>query len=85
MKSRFFTDTRMLDALPPPDDKVCVCLILSRTAYERALHNARELHITSGAYIDRLILEQRFSDGDTKGLPPADSPWQRFPPAPPDH
>lgn len=81
MKSRFFTDTQALDASPPPCDKVCVCLLLSQKAYEQAVNNASRLHLTSGEYIDRLIL----SACDTKVLPPSDSPWRRFPPAPPDH
>jgi len=85
MKSRFFTDTQGLDASPPPRDKVCVCLMLSREAYDRAVHNANRLHITSGEYIDRLLMRQRISVCGTKAPPPQDTPWPRFPPAPPDH
>lgn len=85
MKSRFFTDTQGLDAAPPPGDKVCVCLMLSRKAYERAVRNAGRMRITSGEYIDRLILSKRVSVCGTKAPPPSDTPWQRFPPAPPDH
>ena len=81
MKSRFFTDTQALDASPPPCDKICVCLLMSRGAYEQAARNASRMHITSGEYIDRLIL----SACGTKAPQPPDTPWQRFPPAPPDH
>ena len=56
MKSRFFTDTQGLDAAPAVCDRVSVCLLLDRRAYERALREAERLHITSGEYIDRLIL-----------------------------
>jgi len=85
MKSRFFTDTQDLDYSPPPCDKVCVCLCLSQKAYELAVRNANRLHITSGEYIDQLILSQRISVCDTRVQPPKDTPWPRFPPAPPDH
>lgn len=85
MKSRFFTDTQGLDASPPPCDKVCVCLMISRQAYDRAIRHAARMHMTSGEYIDRLILSQRISACGTKALPLSDNPWPRFPPAPPDH
>ena len=85
MKSRFFTDTQGLDAAPPPCDQVCVCLRLSRHAVETAMKNASRMHLTSGEYIERLILSQRVSGSGTKCLPPSNNPWPRFPPAPPDH
>lgn len=81
MKSRFFTDTQGLDASSPPRDKVCVCLCLNRRIYERALYQAQRRRITSGEYIEQLIL----SDGDIEARPSSDSPWQRLPPAPPGH
>lgn len=81
MKSRFFTDMQGLEASPPPCDKVCVCLRMSRKAYEQAVRNATRMHITSGEYIDGLIL----SACGTKVPQPSGNPWQRFPPAPPDH
>ena len=81
MKSRFFTDTQGLDFSPPPCTKICVCLRMDRRAYGLAVEQAARLHLTSGEYMDRLIL----SACDTKAQPPPDSPWQRFPPAPPDH
>jgi len=83
MKSRFFTDTQALDAAPPPCDKVCVCLLMNRQAYEQAVRNAAQLHLTSGEYLDRLVLSDRISVCGTRVRRPSDSPWQRFPPAPP--
>ena len=85
MKSRFFTDTQALDASPPPDDQICVCLMLSREAYDRAVRTAARMNITSGEYINRLILNRRISACGTRVPPSKDSPWPRFPPAPPDH
>lgn len=85
MKSRFFTDTRGLDGPEVPRDRVCVCLCLNRRAYERVLEQASEHGVTSGEYVDRLILQDALSSGDTKAPCSSDSPWQRFPPAPPGH
>ena len=85
MKSRFFTDTRALDASPPPCDKVCVCLLMRKQAYEKAVQNASRMHITTGEYMDRLILRSPFSGGGTTALQPSDNPQPCFPPAPPDH
>lgn len=85
MKSRFFTDTQGLDGPPPPCDKVCVCLMMSRQAYEQLVQRACRMHLSSGEYIDRLLLDRRVSACGTKAPPPSDSSWQRFPPAPPDH
>lgn len=81
MKSRYFTDTQALDAAPLPRERIYVCLCLSRRAYEKALAEACRLHMTSGEYMDHLI----FSACGTTGLPKANSPWRRLPPAPPDH
>lgn len=81
MKSRFFTDTQGLDGSAPPRDKVCVCLCLNRRVYERALHQAQRLRLTSSEYLELLIL----SDGDTEARRSSDSPQQRLPPAPPGH
>ncbi len=85
MKSRFFTDTQALDASPPPDDQICVCLMLSREAYDRAVRHAAQMGVTTGEYMNRLILKRRVSVCGTKAPPPEDNPWRRFPPAPPDH
>lgn len=85
MKSRFFTDTQGLDEPSFPPDKVSVCLLLNRCAYEHVLHQAGRLGITSGEYIDHLILADAISACGTKVLLPSDSPWRRTPPAPPDH
>ena len=83
MKSRFFTDTQGLDSSCPPRDKICVCLLMSHQAYEVAIRQANRLHMTSGEYIDQLLLAQRISGCDTKNLLPPDSPWLHSPPAPP--
>ena len=84
MKSRFFTDTQGLDAAFVPANKVSVCLCLNRCAYEQALCRAGQLGMTSGEYIDHLILTDTFSACGTKGLSSSCSPWQLLPPAPPD-
>ena len=55
LKSRFFTDTQGLDTAPVACDKVSVCLLLNRRAYEWLLIEAQRSHMTSGEYIDRLI------------------------------
>ena len=85
MKSRFFTDTQGLDASPPPGDKICVCLMLSREAYDHAVQTAARMNITSGEYISQLLLGRRISVCDTSIPLPKDSPWPHFPPAPPGH
>jgi len=85
MKSRFFTDTQGLDDPSFPADKVSVCLLVNRRAYEHVLHRAGQLGITSGEYIDHLILADAVSVCDTKGRQPSDSPWLPPPPAPPGH
>ena len=85
MKSRFFTDTQGLDALPPPCDQVCVCLLMNRSAYEQAVQHASHLHMTSGEYIAQLIRNAPLSVCGTKAPLQKDSPWPCFPPAPPDH
>lgn len=59
MKSRFFTDTQGLDAAPIACDKVSVCLLLNRDAYEYLLTEARRMQLTSGEYIHALILEHQ--------------------------
>ena len=59
MKSRFFTDTQELDAAPVACDKVGVCLLLNRRAYECLLAEAQRMHMTTGEYIDRLVLERQ--------------------------
>ena len=85
MKSRLFTDTQGLDDPSLPEDKVSVCLLVNRCAYEHLLHRAGKLGITSGEYIDHLILADAISAGGTKGRQPSDSPWPQPPPAPPGH
>ena len=59
MKSRFFTATQGLDAAHVVCDKVSVCLLLNRRAYECLLAEAQRMHMTTGEYIDRLILEHQ--------------------------
>jgi len=85
MKSRFFTDTQGLDDPGMPADQISVCLRLNRTAYEHVLRRAAVLHMTSGEYMDHLILADVLSACGTKGCTSADSPQPRFPPAPPGH
>lgn len=85
MKSRFFKDTQGLDHMVPPCDKVCVCLRLSRRSYERAMQQASRMNLTSGEYIDYLILAQPVNACGTKAQPPSDNLQKHFPPAPPGH
>lgn len=85
MKSRLFTDTHGLDDPPRPADKISVCLLVNRCAYEHVLHQAGRLGITSGEYIDHLILADAVSVCGTAGQPSSDSPWPTPPPAPPGH
>lgn len=85
MKSRFFTDTQGLDDRSFPSDKISVCLLVNRCAYEHVLHQAGRMGITSGEYIDHLILADAVSVCGRGALLPSDSPWRRTPPAPPDH
>lgn len=64
MKSRFFTDTQGLDAPTEPNapNMLCVCLRLSRGAYEQAVRRAAQSGLSSGEYIQRLLereLERR--------------------------
>lgn len=81
MKSKFFTDTQALDAAPPASGRICICLLMNREIYEQALQAASRMKLSSGEYMEQLIL----SACGTKALPPKDTPWQRLPPAPPDH
>lgn len=85
MKSRFFTDTQGLDDPGIPADKLSVCLRLNRSAYERAAQRAANLHMTSGEYIEHLILKDVLSACDTKDRMSADNRQTRFPQAPPGH
>lgn len=59
MKSKFFKDTQGLEAAVCTPDKVCVCLRLSRCAYDRVLAQSARLGMTSGEYIEQLILHER--------------------------
>ena len=56
MKSRFFTDTQELDTTPHIADRVCVCLLMDRRACEKMLEEARRLGLSSGEYLDLLVL-----------------------------
>ena len=85
MKSRFFTDTQGLDDPAIPAEKVSVCLCLNRRAYEHVLSQAGKWRLTSGEYIDHLILADVISVCGTKGRTPSDTRPRRFPPAPPGH
>ena len=61
MKSKFFKDTQELecafDVCAP--DKLCVCVRLSKRAYEQVLHEANRLEISSGEYIERVVLARQ--------------------------
>lgn len=57
MKSRFFTDTQELDTTPKIDNRVCVCLLMDRRACEVMLKEARGRGLTTGEYIDHLVLD----------------------------
>lgn len=92
MKSQFFKDTQGLDASMPQDGRISVCLLLSPAAYLRAAEAAARLSLTSGQYIEWLILSAQpassirrsiLSDGGTKGPLPSGRPENRLPPAPP--
>ena len=85
MKSRFFTNTQGLDAAALPRDQVCVCLRMNRQVYEQAVRNAVSLHITSGAYIARLVMNDPLSVCGTTVPPQSENQRLCFPPAPPDH
>ena len=85
MKSRFFTDTQGLDEPAIPPEKVSVCLCLNRCAYEHALDQAARLRMTSGEYIDRLLLADAINACGTRGCRPSDTRPRCFPPAPPGH
>lgn len=64
MKSKLFKDTQGLDQpfdLCAPD-KVSVCLRLSKQAYDAALERSQSLRMTSGDYIEALILRDREKD-----------------------
>lgn len=56
MKSRFFTDTQDLDTTPNIADRVSVCLLIDRRSLDKLLKEANRLHLTSGEYIDLLLL-----------------------------
>ena len=67
MKRRFFRDTHELDSAfaPAAPDKVSVCLRLGKRAYEAALARSCERGVTSGEYMETLILreEEKASEG----------------------
>lgn len=58
MKSRFFKDTQGLECAfePCTPDRISVCVRLSRKAYEQVLREAGRLGVSSGEYIDQLVL-----------------------------
>lgn len=61
MKSKLFRDTQGLDLpffLCEPD-KLSVCIRMSREAYQLAAKRAAKLGVTSGEYVERLILSQK--------------------------
>lgn len=56
MKSKFFKDTQGLETMVCTPDKVSVCLRLSRRAYDSALSASASLGLTTGEYIETLLL-----------------------------
>ena len=56
MKSQFFKDTQGLGTAPNLAGRISVCLLLNRDAYLQAVQEAARLGITSGEYIDRLMM-----------------------------
>lgn len=58
MKSKFFKDTQGLESAACAPDKVSVCMRLSRRAYDVVLAQSARLGLTSGEYIEALILSQ---------------------------
>lgn len=61
MKSKFFRDTQALDAAfeRSAPDKVSVCLRLSKAAYDGAVARAQRRGMTTGAYIEALLICQQ--------------------------
>ena len=57
MKSKFFTDTQELDYAPIASGKVCVCLLMDRRAWEKLLCEAAQARMTTGEYMDQLMLD----------------------------
>lgn len=60
LKSKFFKDTQGLESAFEvcSPDKVSVCIRLSRRAYDLALDESARLGLTSGEYIESLLLRQ---------------------------
>ena len=60
MKSKFFKDTHGLESAfeSCAPGKVSVCLRLDRRAYELALAESAREGLSSGEYIERLILQR---------------------------
>lgn len=64
MKSKFFKDTQGLESAFEvcTPDKVSVCVRFSKCAYDYALRQSARLGITSGEYIEQLLLRERERD-----------------------
>ena len=80
MKSRFFTDLQGLDTTPAAD-RVCLCLLVTPCTLERLLHECQRLGMSSGEYIDHLML----SVCGTTVQPPSYSRPPCSPQGTPDH
>ncbi|NLO84929.1 MAG: hypothetical protein GX096_05825 [Clostridiales bacterium] len=61
MKSKYFKDTQGLESAFEvcTPDKVSICLRISKEAYDYALSQAACYGMTSGEYIEMLLLTQK--------------------------
>ncbi len=64
MKSKFFKDTQGLESAFEvcTPEKVSVCLRFSKCAYDYAVAQSQRLGVTSGEYIEQLLLREREAD-----------------------
>lgn len=70
MKSRFFTDTQDLDTTPRSADRVCLCVLIDRRTCEAILKEARGQGLTTGEYIDQLVLDTLAPARKMESAPP---------------
>ena len=64
MKSKLFTDTRGLDvAFADEADRISICLRMNRSTYIRIAKGAERLGITTGEYVERMVLREAEAPG----------------------